>query len=103
MSRMAGYDVLGEPAGRDRGLRTSGRCAMAWFYAANKRQISHNFTKGGMIRPLHGLVLHIEEGTEAGTRAWFNMTVAERQAAFDAAWEKGGQKGKKLKAYGSSA
>lgn len=76
---------------------------MAWFYAAVKRPIHHNYTKGGMTRPLHGLVLHIEEGTEAGTRAWFNMTKAERQAAFDAEWEKRGKKGKKLKAYASSA
>jgi hypothetical protein len=76
---------------------------MAWFYAAVKRKISHNFTKGGMIRPLHGLVLHIEEGTEAGTRAWFNMTVQERQKAFDDDWEKGGKKGPHLKAYASSA
>ena len=55
------------------------------------------------MRPLHGLVLHIEEGTEAGTLAWFSMSVEERQAVFDAAWEKGGQKGPKLTAYASSA
>ena len=76
---------------------------MAWYFGAVKRKISLNFTKGGMIRPLHGLVLHIEDGTEAGTRAWFNMSVEDRQAAFDAAWEKGGEKGPKPKAYASSA
>jgi hypothetical protein len=76
---------------------------MAWYYGAVKRRISVNFTKGGMIRPLHGIVLHIEEGTEAGTRAWFNTSKADRQAAFDALWEKKGKKGKPIKAYGSSA
>ena len=76
---------------------------MAWFYGAEKRPIALNFSKGGMVRPLHGLVLHIEEGTEAGTRGWFNTSVTDRQAALDAAWEKGGKKGPQPKAYGSSA
>jgi hypothetical protein len=39
---------------------------------ATKRPISCNFCAGGMIRPIHGLVLHIQEGTEDGTWAWFN-------------------------------
>jgi hypothetical protein len=76
---------------------------MAWFYGADRRQIAYHFTKGGMIRPLHGLVLHIQEGTEAGTRAWFNTSTTDRQTALDAAWEKGGKKGPKPVAYGSSA
>jgi hypothetical protein len=76
---------------------------MAWYFGALKRQISVNFTKGGMIKPLHGLVLHIEEGTEAGTRAWFNMTVEARQAALDAEWEKRGKQGDRQTAYASSA
>ena len=36
-----------------------------------------------MIRPLQGLVLHIEQGTEDGTFGWFNTSKAERQAAFE--------------------
>jgi N-acetylmuramoyl-L-alanine amidase len=76
---------------------------MAWFTEALKRPISHNFKTGGMIRPLHGLVLHIEEGTEAGTRGWFNMSVEDRQTALDAAWRKGGSIGPQPKAYASSA
>jgi hypothetical protein len=76
---------------------------MAWFYGAVKRPISLNFSKGGMKRPLHGLVLHIEEGSEAGTRAWFNTSVKDRQAIFDADWEKHGKKGAHLVAYASSA
>ena len=76
---------------------------MAWFAGAVKRPIAHNFSAGGMIRPLHGLVLHIEEGTEAGTRSWFNASKAQRQKAFDAAWEKHGSKGPRPKAFESSA
>lgn len=76
---------------------------MAWYFGAVKAQIPVNFSKGGMIKPLHGIVLHIMEGGEAGTRSWFRMTVTERQKVFDDMWEKGGQKGKKLTAYASSA
>lgn len=76
---------------------------MAWFYSAVKKQIAHNYSKGKMVRPFKGLILHIQEGTEAGTFGWFNLTVEERQAVFDADWEKKGKKGKKLTAYASSA
>jgi hypothetical protein len=76
---------------------------MAWFAEAVKRPISHNFRTGGMIRPLHGLVLHIEEGSESGTRGWFNTSVSDRQKALDAAWKKHGSKGRQPKAFASSA
>ncbi len=49
---------------------------------AVKRPISHNFNTGGMIRPIHGLVLHIEQGTEAGTFSWFNQSQAQSSAHF---------------------
>jgi hypothetical protein len=39
---------------------------------AVKKPVSRNFSKGGMVRPLHGLVLHIQVGYEAGTYAAFN-------------------------------
>lgn len=72
---------------------------MAWLEFCNKRPISiakGNFKLGGMIRPLQGLVLHIEQGTEDGTFGWFNTSKAERQAAFD--WQ-----GLNITAYESSA
>lgn len=49
---------------------------------AVKRAISHNFNVGGMIRPFHGLVLHIEQGTEEGTFSWFNKSQAKASAHF---------------------
>ena len=49
---------------------------------ANKHPISHNFSKGGIRKPIHGLVLHIQEGTEAGTRSWFNNPAAKASAHF---------------------
>lgn len=41
-----------------------------------------NANRGGMIRPLLGLVLHIEEGTETGTDAWFHNPGAQASAHF---------------------
>jgi hypothetical protein len=49
---------------------------------AVKRPISHNFNKGGMVRPFHGLVLHIQQGTEAGTFGWFNKSGTGASAHF---------------------
>ncbi len=49
---------------------------------AVKKPVSHNFNKGAMIRPLHGLVLHIQQGTEAGTYSWFNQSRAKVSAHF---------------------
>lgn len=49
---------------------------------AVKRPISHNFNTGGMIRPFHGLVLHIQQGTEEGTFSWFNQSRAKVSAHF---------------------
>lgn len=49
---------------------------------AIKRPISRNFSKGGMIRPVHGLVLHIQEGTENGTFRWFNDPKAKASSHF---------------------
>ena len=72
---------------------------MAWLSFARKRPIDFakgNFSRGGMIKPLQGLVLHIEEGTEEGTFGWFNTSKAERQAQFDA-------KGLRIRAFASSA
>jgi N-acetylmuramoyl-L-alanine amidase len=59
---------------------------MAWLDFAVTRPISlsaGNFSKGGMERPLRGLVLHIQQGTENGTFNWFNTTLEDRQAAND--------------------
>jgi hypothetical protein len=49
---------------------------------ADKRPISHNFTKGGLVKPVHGLVLHIQEGTEEGTFSWFNSTKSKASSHF---------------------
>jgi len=49
---------------------------------AVKHPIQHNFTKGGLHRPIHGLVLHIQEGTEKGTYSWFNNPQAKASSHF---------------------
>ncbi len=49
---------------------------------ADRRLIATNFTRGGMIRPIHGLVLHIQQGTESGTYNWFNNPKAKASAHF---------------------
>ena len=49
---------------------------------AYKHPISCNFTPGGIVRPVHGLVLHIQEGTESGTRSWFNDPKAKASSHF---------------------
>ncbi len=49
---------------------------------AVQRPISGNFSSGGMIRPLQGLVLHIQQGTEDGTYSWFNNTQSQVSAHF---------------------
>ena len=49
---------------------------------ALKHPISCNFTKKGIVRPIHGLVLHIQEGTEKGTYSWFNNKEAKASSHF---------------------
>jgi hypothetical protein len=41
-----------------------------------------NETHGGITRPILGLVLHVEQGTEAGTDAWFHNPRAQASAHF---------------------
>lgn len=55
---------------------------MARFPEARWRGPVPNETDGRMVRPFLGLVLHIEEGTEAGTDAWFHNPKAEASAHF---------------------
>jgi hypothetical protein len=43
---------------------------------------SPNFTRGGFAHPARGVVLHVEEGTEAGTEAWFQNPGAKASAHF---------------------
>lgn len=47
----------------------------AWIGPTNNR------TAGGMIE-IHGLALHIQQGTEAGTEAWFHNPTAQASAHF---------------------
>ena len=55
---------------------------MARFDRATWRGPIPNETSGQMVRPFRGLVLHIEEGTEAGTDAWFHNPKAQASAHF---------------------
>lgn len=41
-----------------------------------------NMTPGGMQPPLMGLVLHIQQGTEAGTESWFKNPAAQASSHF---------------------
>lgn len=54
---------------------------MTRFPAATWRGPVPNETPGGM-RSHHGLVLHIQEGTEAGTDAWFHNPSSQVSAHF---------------------
>jgi len=49
---------------------------------AVKKPISHNYSTGGLHHPIHGLVLHIQEGTEKGTYSWFNNSKAKASSHF---------------------
>jgi len=46
------------------------------------RPIGANFTHGGMVEPIHGIVLHIQQGTEDGTYSWFNNPKSKASAHF---------------------
>ena len=75
-----------------------------WFSKATKKEIRVNFTRGGMIRPYHGIVLHIMDGFLEGTYGWFNKTREQRQEDYDAKWEREGRRtAAPVKAYASSA
>lgn len=41
-----------------------------------------NFTPQGMLAPIHGLVLHIEEGSEGSANNWFHNPGAQASAHF---------------------
>lgn len=43
-----------------------------------------NRTPGGTVDPLYGLVLHVEQGSEAGTSSWFHNPGSEVSAHFGA-------------------
>jgi len=55
---------------------------MALFSEATWDGRVPNRTVGQMIHPVMGLVLHIEQGTEAGTNGWFHNPKAEVSAHF---------------------
>jgi hypothetical protein len=55
---------------------------MALFNLANWRGPVPNMNTSVMVRPLQGLVLHIEQGTEAGTNEWFHNPGAGVSAHF---------------------
>lgn len=55
---------------------------MSRFNAANWRGPIPNMTSGRMVHPVFGLVLHIEQGSEAGTDNWFHNAGAQASAHF---------------------
>lgn len=55
---------------------------MALCPFANWKGPVPNRSVGGMKRPLLGLILHIEEGSEAGTDSWFHQSEAQASAHF---------------------
>lgn len=55
---------------------------MARFQLARWRGPVSNRTVGGMVRPIQGLVLHIQQGTENGTDTWFHNSASQVSAHF---------------------
>lgn len=55
---------------------------MARFPKAVWRGPIPNDTANGMVRPLLGLILHVEQGSEAGTNSWFHNAGAQASAHF---------------------
>lgn len=55
---------------------------MARFAKATWRGPVPNENHGGMGRPIMGLVLHVEQGSEAGTDGWFHQAPAKASAHF---------------------
>ena len=55
---------------------------MSKFAQAKWRGPISNKTRNGIRRPYLGLVLHIEQGTESGTNAWFHNPKAQASAHF---------------------
>lgn len=55
---------------------------MARFPDARWRGPVPNQNPGQMVRPINGLVLHIEEGSEGGTDAWFHNPASKVSAHF---------------------
>lgn len=53
---------------------------MSWFSGAKKVPLK-NFTKDGQ-EAVHGLVVHIMEGTLSGSRSWFNNPSSQASAHF---------------------
>lgn len=55
---------------------------MPRFPKAKWRGPVPNRTPSAMIRPIMGLVLHVEQGTEAGSDSWFHNSKAQASAHF---------------------
>ena len=55
---------------------------MAVFQLANWRGPVPNKNDAGMVRPLQGLVLHVQQGTEKGTDGWFHDPSSQVSAHF---------------------
>lgn len=55
---------------------------MARYSGATWRGPVPNMDAGQMNHPVKGLILHIEQGTESGTDAWFHNPVAKASAHF---------------------
>jgi hypothetical protein len=58
---------------------------MARYPGAIYRGPIPNKTVNGMVHPAHGLVLHIEQGSETGTDSWFHNPISRASAHFGVA------------------
>ena len=55
---------------------------MSLMPAATWRGPIVNKTPGGMLSPVYGLVLHVEQGSESGTNSWFHNPTAQASSHF---------------------
>lgn len=55
---------------------------MSKFHKATWRGPISNETHAAMVRPIMGLVLHVEDGSEDGTNSWFHNPKAQASSHF---------------------
>jgi hypothetical protein len=60
---------------------------VAWWYAASRRPIGCNYTRGGCSPRL--VLIHVMQGSQAGTDSWFHNPAAQASAHFGVAKDGG--------------
>ena len=68
-------------------IDSAGRVTGPVAIAYNSPWPCRNGTPGGFESPAYGVVLHTEDGSEAGTRSWFNDSASEVSAFFSVSLE----------------